>query len=106
MRTTIKLTVLKHAEASLDLSDNYCSVRIHTGHRVYGFLVLRAASTLPNRQRFLQVKLVNYEEDRVTIIIDISNVYVVGFIAGNVRRHFKDCPLEVDYIALFPVAYN
>ncbi|TQD72408.1 hypothetical protein C1H46_042063 [Malus baccata] len=53
-------------------------------------------------KRFLQVKLVNYEEDRVTIIIDISNVYVVGFIAGNARRHFEDCPLEADYVALFP----
>lgn len=71
--------------------------------RVYGFPfpVLRAASTLQNQQRFLQVELVNYALDRVTVIIDISNVYVVGFIVDNVHRHFGG-PLETEYVALFP----
>ncbi|KAM2493141.1 hypothetical protein PS1_044591 [Malus domestica] len=70
--------------------------------RVEDIPVLRAAAALPNRQRFLQVELVNYAEDRVTIILDVSNVYVVGFITRNVRRYFSDCPLQADYQALFP----
>nr|Q5F0I3.2 RecName: Full=Ribosome-inactivating protein gynostemmin; AltName: Full=rRNA N-glycosidase; Flags: Precursor [Gynostemma pentaphyllum] len=56
-----------------------------------------------NTQRFLSINLFNYNGDKITLGIDVFDVYVVGFLTGTNSYIFKEAPdLAYNKSLLFP----
>lgn len=63
--------------------------------------VLRSSLAVPPAHRFLFVKLINYSHQSVTLVVDVTNVYVVGYVSSMNRFYFfKDAPIQINQ--LFP----
>nr|AAS15568.1 gynostemmin [Gynostemma pentaphyllum] len=56
-----------------------------------------------NTQRFLSINLFNYNNAKITLGIDVFDVYVVGFLTGTNSYIFKEAPdLAYNQSLLFP----
>lgn len=70
---------------------------------IHEFPVLCEASRVECQERLFQVQLFNYNEEFITMIINVANVYVEGFFANNRYHHLGGAFSNVNaYQALFP----
>lgn len=74
--------------------------KLVTGDVRYAIPVLRESTTVPNSQRFVLVELSNWAGESITLAIDVTNLYVVGYRAGSRFHYFDDAPPAVS--DLFP----
>nr|ABG76785.1 ribosome-inactivating protein [Panax ginseng] len=65
-----------------------------SGPPVHGLLRLRDRSTVPISQRFILVELYNYEATPITLAIDVTNLYVVGYRTGDLFYYFLDSAVD------------
>ena len=68
------------------------------GPPVHGLLRLRDRSTVPISQRFILVELYNYEPTPITLAIDVTSLYVVGYRTGNLFYYFLDSAVDTSGI--------
>ncbi|XP_057964302.1 ricin-like [Malania oleifera] len=73
---------------------------VNPDDRRHGIPVLRNPDTVLDNQRFLLVELSNNAEDVVTLAIDVTNMYVVGYRVGGESFFFRDAP-EAAFANLF-----
>ncbi|KAF2291758.1 hypothetical protein GH714_035472 [Hevea brasiliensis] len=63
----------------------------------HGITVLPNPNTVPVTQRFLLVQLSNPRGHSITIALDVTNVYVVGYRVGNQSYLFQNAPSEASF---------
>nr|QAU19548.1 ebulin I [Sambucus ebulus] len=64
-------------------------------YEVNGLPVLRRENEVQEKNRFVLVLLTNYNGDTVTLAVDVTNLYVVAFMANGTSYFFNDTtPLE------------
>ncbi|KAJ9172348.1 hypothetical protein P3X46_015596 [Hevea brasiliensis] len=63
----------------------------------HGITVLPNPHTVPVTQRFLLVQLSNPRGHSITIALDVTNVYVVGYRVGNQSYLFQNAPSEASF---------
>ncbi|XP_057965525.1 ricin-like [Malania oleifera] len=73
---------------------------VNPDDRRHGIPVLRNPDIVLDNQRFLLVELSNNAEDVVTLAIDVTNMYVVGYRVGGESFFFRDAP-EAAFTNLF-----
>ncbi|CAK9139813.1 unnamed protein product [Ilex paraguariensis] len=67
---------------------------------INGVPVLRPANSVPVRERFVLVRLINHDGNIVTLAVDVVNLYVVAF-SANRRSYFFRNSTELQRNNLF-----
>uniref|UniRef100_A0ACD5WLX9 Uncharacterized protein n=1 Tax=Avena sativa TaxID=4498 RepID=A0ACD5WLX9_AVESA len=70
-----------------------------------GILMLRKLGTVPDDERFILLDISIEGKSNVTFAIDVTNVYIVGYLIGNTRYFSEDAPANAERI-LFKNAAN
>lgn len=72
--------------------------QLTSGSHAHDISILRRPADVVTKDRFLQIQLENGAGNIITVIIDVVNVYVVGYLRGNnilpTFHHFTDTPPE------------
>ncbi|XP_010905315.1 ricin-like [Elaeis guineensis] len=87
---TVSLTTVNATRESYTQFMEALRAQLASGYESHAIPVLRDPSTVPDSQRFVYVELSNWASESVTLAVDVTTAYVVGYRTGDWAFFFSD----------------